>query len=71
MLLITQTLLNLKTPTIQDNFTIVYFLRVICNVLSIDTFPCFALLFFHLLNFKKFTRILNQRGNVLVRPNEK
>lgn len=71
MLLITQRLLNLKTPTIQDNFTIKCFLHVICTVLSIDPFPCFALLFLYFLNFKNFTEIFNQRSKVLVRPIEK
>lgn len=46
MLLITQRLLHLKPPTIQDYFTIIYFLHVIYSVLSVDTSSSFALLFF-------------------------
>lgn len=38
--------------------------------LLIDTFPDFAL-FFYFLNLKNLTGNFNQRGKVLVRPNEK
>lgn len=43
--------------------------------MSMDIFSCFALLFLFLfsyfLNLKKNYRNLNQRGKVLIRPNEK
>lgn len=54
MLLVTQRLLNLQTPRIRGHFTVTYFLRVACSGLSIDTFPCSALPFFHFPNFKTF-----------------
>lgn len=65
MLLITQRLLHLKSPTIQDYFTIIYFLHVIYSVLSMDTVPSFALLFFRFLTLKIFPGLFNQRGKVL------
>ena len=72
MLLITQRLLNLRTPTIQDYFTTIYFLHVIyssCQLIHFLVLPFFFFLYF--LNLKNLTGNFNQRGKVLVRPNEK